>query len=403
MTEQLTPRPPSLPLLFAMMFASQLAVTIFLPGLPAIAEDLETTLSAAQKLLPAYLAAFAVAQLVVGPMSDAMGRRPVIVGGLGVFTLASVGAAWAPSIDLLLTARAVQACGACATMVVARAMIRDTAEGAAAARAMSWLAIAMAVGPSAAPFIGGQIVTWLDWRACFLLTALVAGLTAAGVWLRLEETLSAGQRRAPRLGEQLVTYVRLFGNPVFVGYSLTVSFASGAMQAFLTASPIVLIVLMDVPPAIYGICVMAMPIVYMVGSFAAGRLTRYVPVDSIILGGAIFSGIGGVLQLAYGFGMLGEVGPIDVLVAFAISNFGTGLVLACCYAQALSTVTPSYAGAASALSGFLHMGWGFVLTLAVASVAHTSSLQFGIAQMTTTGLSLLTALLLIFVFKRARP
>jgi len=396
----LAPRPPSLPLLFAMMFASQLAVTIFLPGLPAIAEDLETTLSAAQKLLPAYLAAFAIAQLVVGPMSDAMGRRPIIIAGMVLFTLASIGAALAPTIDLLLVARAVQACGACATMVVARAMIRDTAEGAAAARAMSWLAIAMAVGPSAAPFIGGQIVSWLDWRACFLVTALVAGLTAVGVYIRLKETLPPGRRRAPRTGEQLVTYLRLFGNPVFVGYSLIVSFASGAMQAFLTASPIVLIVLMDVPPANYGICVMAMPMVYMVGSFTAGQLTRFVPVDRIILGGSIFSASGGVLQVLFGLGLFGPVGPLEVLGAFAVSNLGTGLVLACCYAQALNTVSPSYAGAASALSGFLHMGWGFVITLGVASVAHTSSLQFGIAQMTTTGLSLLTALVLIFVFRR---
>ncbi len=399
-TDSGKPRAPSLPLLFAMMFASQLAVTIFLPGLPQIASDLQTTLSAAQKLLPAYLAAFAVAQLFVGPMSDALGRRWVIIGGLCLFTLASFAAALAPSIGLLLAARAVQACGACATMVVARAIIRDTAEGTAAARAMTWLAIAMAVGPSVAPFVGGQIVTWFDWQATFVTTGVVSALTTIGVIRYLEETLPPARRRRPRFGEELITYARLFGNPVFVGYSLTVSFASGAMQAFLTATPVVLIVLMGVPPALYGVYVMMMPMIYMVGSFAAGRLTRRIGVDRIILVGSIFSAVGGVLQL--GFGIAGGATPAHVLVAFGISNFGTGLVLACCYAQALSTVSPSYAGAASALSGFMHMGWGFVLTMAVSSVAHTSSLQFGIAQMVTTGLSLSVALLLIFVFKRRR-
>ena len=392
------PRPPSLPLLFAMMFASQLAVTIFLPALPAIAEDLQTTLSWVQRLLPAYLGAFAIAQLVVGPLSDAFGRRPVIVGGLTLFSMASFAAAAAPDIGLLLTARVVQACGACATMVVARAIIRDTAEGAAAARAMSWLAIAMAVGPSVAPFIGGQIVTWLDWRMTFVTTGVVAAATTFGVMHYLEETLLPGQRRAPPMGEQVVTYARLMANPVFVSYSLVVSFASGAMQAFLTASPVVLIVLMDVPPAIYGICVMMMPLIYMVGSFLAGRLTRFVSVDAIILGGSVFSLVGGIAQLA--LGIAGTATPVTLLIAFGISNFGTGLVLACCYAQALSTVSPSYAGAASALSGFMHMGWAFVLTFAVSSVAHTSSLQFGIAQMVTCGLSFVVALLLIFVFQR---
>jgi DHA1 family bicyclomycin/chloramphenicol resistance-like MFS transporter len=392
-----------MPLLFAMMFASQIAANIFLPGLPAIAHDLSTTLSAAQMLLPVYLGAFAIAQLVVGPLSDAFGRRPVIVGGISLFSLASFAAALAPEIGLLLIARAVQACGACATMVVARAIIRDTAEGVAAARAMSALAIAMAVGPSAAPLIGGQIVTWFDWRFTFVLTGLISAMTVIAVLRYLEETLYPEMRRAPRLGAQLLAYVRLFGNPVFVSYSLTVSFASGAMQAFLTASPIVLIVLMDMSPAIYGLCVMVMPLIYMIGSFLAGRLTHWVPIDIIVISGTIFSAAGGLLQLAFGLGFgLGESGvtPLHVLGAFAVSNFGTGLVLACCYAQALNTVSPSYAGAASALSGSIHMGWAFVLSFTVASVAHPSSLPLGIAQMTTTGLALITSLLLIFVFKR---
>ena len=98
------PRPPSSPLLFAMMFASQLATTIFLPGLPDIARDLATTLSAAQMLLPAYLVSFAIAQLIVGPLSDAFGRRTIILSGLVLFSLASLAAALAPNIELLLVA-----------------------------------------------------------------------------------------------------------------------------------------------------------------------------------------------------------------------------------------------------------------------------------------------------------
>jgi hypothetical protein len=133
-----------------------------------------------------------------------------------------------------------------------------------------------------------------------------------------------------------------------------------------------------------------------------GRLAPIVPVDQIILGGALLSASGGVLQLLLGLGVFGTVTPLLVLIAFSVSNFGTGLMLAACYAQAFNTVAPSYAGAASALSGFLHMGWAFLLTLGVASVAHTSSLQFGIAQFLTTGLSLTTALLLVLVLKKSR-
>jgi len=144
-----------------------------------------------------------------------------------------------------------------------------------------------------------------------------------------------------------------------------------------------------------------MPLIYMVGSFLAGRLTLWVPIDNIVLIGGFASAGGGLLQLAFGLGLgAGDITPLHVLGAFAISNLGTGLVLACCYAQALNTVSPSYAGAASALSGFIHMGWAFLITFTVASVAHETTLPFGIAQMMTTALSLMTALLLVFVFKR---
>ena len=146
---------------------------------------------------------------------------------------------------------------------------------------------------------------------------------------------------------------------------------------------------------------MAMPVVYMVGSFFASWLTLWAPIDRIVLAGGFVSASGGLMQLAFGLGIGGiDAEPAHVLGAFAISNLGTGLMLACCYAQALNTATPSYAGAAAALSGFIHMGWAFILTFAVATVAHETSLPLGVAQMTTTGLSLMTALLLVFVFRR---
>ena len=135
---QRRPRPPSIPLLFAMMFAGQLGTMIYLPGMPDIARDLDTSMSAVQSMVATYLAAFAFAQLVMGPLSDRLGRRPVILVGLAVFAIASIVCATAPDISTLLWARVFQATGACATMVVGRAMIRDTSEGVAAAQAMAW-------------------------------------------------------------------------------------------------------------------------------------------------------------------------------------------------------------------------------------------------------------------------
>jgi MFS transporter, DHA1 family, multidrug resistance protein len=397
---QRSPRPPSIPLLFLMLYAGQLGSNIYLPGLPDIVRDLDTTVSAAQTMVAAYLGAFAVAQLVMGPLSDRFGRRPVILGGLALFVVASVLCAVSPDIGTLLAARFAQAAGACATIVVGRAMIRDAAEGVAAAQAMSWLAIAMGVGPATAPFIGGFLTAWFGWQSTFIATAVIGIGVLVFVLIDLDETLPPSMRNPPPVRQLLASYIHLSRNPVFVGYSLVVSFASGAMQAYLTSVPIVFIILMGVSPEALGFYIMIMPTLYVIATYMSRRLSVRIPIDRIILFGVMFSATGGLLQFA--IGLWGVTTPYPVLIAFAISNFGTGLVLANCYAQALSTVQPAIAGQASALSGFMHMGWGGVLAFAVASMTHTSSLQLGIAQMTTTWLAAITALILIFVVKRQR-
>jgi MFS transporter, DHA1 family, multidrug resistance protein len=399
-TNERRPRPPSIALLFVMLYAGQLGSTIYLPGLPNIARDLDTSLSLAQTMVATYLAAFAVAQLVMGPLSDRFGRRPVVIGGLGLFTIASVVCAVAPDIGSLLTARLAQAAGACATIVVGRAMIRDTAEGVAAVQAMSWLSISLGIGPATAPFFGGFLTAWFGWEATFVATALVGTSVLVLVLLNLEETLPPSMRRPPQVSQLLGTYVRLVRNPEFLGYSMIVSFTSGAMQAYVTSVPIVFLVLMGVPPELFGFYIMVMPTLYVIATYTSRRLSVRIPIDRIIMAGVAFSASGGLLQVV--FGLWGVTTPYPVLIAFAISNFGTGLVLANCYAGALNTVSPSIAGQASALSGFMHMGWGGVVSIAAASMIHTSSLQFAMAQMTTTWLGATTAILLIFVYKRRR-
>ena len=394
------PRAPSIPLLFAMLYAGQLASNIYVPGIPDIARDLGTTVSAAQTLVAAYLGAFAVAQLVMGPLSDRFGRRPVIIGGLFLFTLASILCTVVPDIGMLLAARFAQAFGACETIVIGRAMIRDTSEGLAAAQAMSWLATAMGIGPATAPFFGGLLTSWFGWQSTFLATAVVGAAVLIVVIVNLEETLPPAMRRPQRIWPLIRTYFRLSRNPVFVGYSLIVAFGSGAMQTYLTSVPIVFLVLMHVPPEIFGVYIMIMPMLYVVATYTSRRLMGHISVDRIILIGSIFSICGGVLQLA--FGLWGVTTPSPVLIAFAISNFGTGLVFGNCYAQALSTVEPAIAGQASALGGFFHMGWGAAISLFAASMTHTSSLQFGIAQMVTTALAAATAFALFFFIKPRR-
>lgn len=372
----------SIATLFAMMFASQLALTIYLPAVPVMAQELRLSLGQVQLVIPAYLIAFAMMQLVAGPLSDAFGRRPVILSGLALFLLASLACALSTDIWQLLAARFVQAAGACTTIVVGRAIIRDTSEGKSAARAMSYLAMALGVGPATAPFFGSLLLDAFDWRATFFATAAMSGIVLLFAWFILDETLPREARRPSRPGELAAGYLALLRERKFMGYSLTISFQSGTFQVFITAAPIVLISMMGISPQLFGLYVMIIPGGFILASFIAGRLATRVSLDTIIIAGCICGVTGGLMQIFWA--ITGLANPPLVVLAILIANFGTGLVFANCYALALSTVTPSFAGAASALGGFFHQGWAFVLSLAVASLMHTSSLPMGLAQTATT-------------------
>jgi DHA1 family bicyclomycin/chloramphenicol resistance-like MFS transporter len=395
MTKEQVQKQAPIAVLFTMLFAGQIASTIFLPGLPSIAVELEIPRSVVQIMVPVYLAAFASTQLIIGPLSDKFGRKPIVLLGILLFTFASYLCANANDIQTLLLCRVAQATGACSTLVISRAIIRDTSEGLAAAKAMSYVAIAMAVGPIMAPFIGGFLTGWFSWRATFLFTTLIGFIVLILISINLKETLPKEMRNPPKLSTLYSNYLELLKNKKFTAYSLITAFASGAMQAYVVSSPIIFIVLMGVSPEVFGFYVMVMPSLFVLATFTSRKLMDYISVDQIIIIGGIFSCSGGVLQLFFGISEVQT--PMPVLIAFAISNFGTGLVLGNCYASALNSVKPEIAGSASALGGFLHFGWGALITITLANIEMTSSFVFSVAQLTTTSLALTT---LNFVFNR---
>lgn len=392
-------RPPSLVILFAMMFASQLALTIFLPAVVNMAEDLGTSLERVQLVIPAYLGAFAVMQLAAGPLSDAFGRRPIIFGGLALFTVASVACGLAVNIEQLLVGRFFQAMGACTTIVVGRAIIRDSAVGKLAARAMSYLAVAMAVGPAVAPLFGGFLVSWFDWRATFYATGLIGLAALVAAFPRFAESLPAALRRPPNVSGMLRNYGGLARSRLFIGYSLTISFLSGTFQTFMVAAPIVMINQMGVSPQLFGFYVMIVPVSFMAASYLSAKLSGRLPLDWIIAAGCTAAISGGLVQLA--LAVTGNSTPITILVAILISNFGTGLAFANCYAQSLSTVPPAIAGTGSALTGFMHMGWAFVVSFVLANIANITTIDLGISQ-TATAIASTTAFLVLVWSARGR-
>ena len=379
------------------MFASQLALTIYLPAVVDIAGDLNTSLTRVQFIIPAYLGAFAVMQLVAGPLSDTFGRRPVILSGLSLFILASIACGLAGNIETLLIARFFQAMGSCTTIVVGRAVIRDRSEGKSAARAMSYLGMAMALGPAIAPFFGGYLVSWFDWRATFFATGLVGLVAFIAAVPRFVETLPANLRRPPNIAAMLRNYRALACNRRFMGYSLTISFLTGTFQTFIVTAPIIMVDQMGVPPKLFGFYVMIVPGTFMIASYITGKLGSRLPLDWLIAAGCAIAVTGGLIQLA--FALTGNSTPISILSAVLISNFGTGLAFANCYGQSLSTVSPTIAGAGSALTGFVHMGWAFVISFLLARVDDITVIDLGISQTATTLASTAAFLVLVWAVR----
>jgi len=181
-----------------------------------------------------------------------------------------------------------------------------------------------------------------------------------------------------------------------MGYSLTISFQSGTFQIFITAAPIVLISMMGLSPQIFGLYVIMIPGGFILASYLSGVAISRFSINSVIMAGCLLGVIGGIFQVLVA--VMGVATPFFIVLGIFISNFGTGLVFANCYALALSTVTPSFAGAASALGGFLHQGWAFILSLFVTWLVHTSSIQMAITQFATTFLALTFFLLTVVFF-----
>jgi len=389
---------PPILLLVMLMVASQVAITIFLPSLPAIADDLGTSQALAQMTVSAYLGTFALAQLVVGPLSDAVGRRGPLLAGLVLFTLGSAACAFAPDITVLITARVIQAIGGCACIVISRAIVRDTTDGAAATRAMAYLGMALAVAPMVAPLIGGQLEARFGWQSSFLATALLGAGALAATVATLRETLPPGARKLTRPGVLALSYVRLARMARFMGYSLSTGAMGATFQAFLAGTPVAFLVVMGVTPDAFGYFILSAPAGYIIGNYLSSRLAQRVSRGRMIwIGGMLaIAGTGATVALA----LAGLDTPYTLLIPVFVYSWGSGFVVPNSLAGALTAVEPAAAGSAAALGGFIQMGAGFLSTLIVAGLVQTSFLELGLLML---GCSVLSWLFFAVMVRREKP
>ena len=384
--------PPSLfrtaAILALMSMVGPFAIDMFLPAMPAIAQDLGASETAVQGTITFYFLAFGLAQLVYGPWADMSGRKPPIYTGLAVFALGSVGAVFAPGIEALIVARMVQGLGGAALMVVPRAIIRDLYTGHEATRVMSLIMLVISVSPMLAPLAGSGVIALAGWRGVFAVLGAVALACLALAAFVQPETL-APERRTPvnlrAFGRGARTLARA---PVFLGLTFIGAFGMASFFTFISFAPFVYQQEFGLSPTGFSLLFA----VNAVGFFGASQVAaplgmRFTAARVMLVGTAGFALFTALLLL---LALTGLASLTVITVCLFVANAFLGLVIPTSMVMALEE-HGDIAGLASSLGGTLQMLTGGVVVLIagpffdstalsmIASIAACAAVAFGLA------------------------
>lgn len=349
-------------LLTALVAFGPLSTDLYLPALPILVAALETDVPTVQWTLSAFLIGFALGQLLYGPLSDRFGRWPVLLGGLGLFTLATLGCALAPTIEWLIAWRFLQAVGACVGPVLGRAIVRDIYGPKDAARLLSYMAMAMALAPAIGPILGGFLTQIFGWRVNFWLLLGFGATVAVGVLLLLEETNRHKDPTATSVSGLWRNYRTVVSHRPFLGYAAVVGFLYGGIFTLISGSSHVFMTGYGLAPAAYGTVFAVIVLGYMVGAFGGGRLTGRFGIDRMVGVGLILCTVGAV---ALAVTVAAGIETVATIVApFVIFMVGCGFAFANAMAGAVGPF-PRMAGLASSLVGFSQMSFAALVGLAV--------------------------------------
>lgn len=342
-----------LTLLMAMTAIGPTSLNILVPALPRLSAVFAADPATVQLTVSLFLVGLAGAQLVMGPLSDRFGRRPVVLGGLALTTAANLAAIVAPDIATFIVARIVQAIGAATGVVIGRAIIRDLFDRDRSAAMIGLVATVMVVAPMVAPLIGGILETAFGWTAIFLFVAAATLAVLGWSLITLPETRNL--HPAHDGGGFLADLRGLVRSRLFAGYVLCATFGCGPFFTFLGGGPHVVVTMMGRSSAVYGIWFAITSAGYMSGNFTASRLSTRLGIDRMILWGLAIEAVGAVASMP--LALAHDYGPAVVFLPQLVTAFGNGIMLPNAFAGAVS-VRPQAAGTASGVLGCVQMAVG---------------------------------------------
>ena len=351
------PAPP-LWLLVIVTFSGTLAMHMFVPALATAARDLGTTPAAIKLTISLYVLGLAAGQLVYGPLSDKYGRRPTLIAGLLVYTVAGGVCMLATSVHVLVAARFAQALGGCAGLLLGRAIVRDTANADDTLRRLAMLSLLTMVGPGLAPLLGGLVAASLGWRAVF---ACFVALGAVGLivsWRLLPETRPLAKADEAR-SSLSADYAALLRSPAFVGIAIGGGCATTSFYAFIAAAPFLFIDQLHRPVEAVGMYLCVLILGLSAGNITASRLVGRVSLDKLMVGGNAISVAAAIFLLAdlYLFGP----DTVRIVSGMFVYCVGVGMCSPAVSTKAMS-VNPKVTGSAAGLFGCAQMAIGALCT-----------------------------------------
>ncbi len=346
-------------LLTAIVGIGALSIDTFLPSLPAIARQFRTDDATAQLTVTLFLASFAAAQLVFGPLSDRLGRRRTLLAGLALYVAGAATSAVAPGAGVLVLARVAQGLGAGSGPVVGRAIVRDVYPREHGARVLALMATAQALTPILAPILGGWMHAAFGWRSVFALHAVLGAAFAAGAARLVAETAPRHDPAGPRL---LGAARTLLADRAFAGFALAIALVFGGQFAFISGSAFVLIDVLHVTPQGFGLCFGLVAFGLMTGAFLAARATARLGARRLVLRGGALSAAAGVAMAA--LVLAGSTTVPGIVAPMYLYAVGAGAAMPSGMAGAIGPF-PRMAGLASALLGFVQMAGSAGYAIAV--------------------------------------
>jgi MFS transporter, DHA1 family, multidrug resistance protein len=334
-----------------------ISLALYTPAMPTLAVAFGSTLAAVKLTMSLYFAGFSLSQLACGPLSDAFGRRPVNLAFMSLYLAASLLAAFAPTIEVLMVARLLQGVGAAAGVAIARAIVRDLFTGQESAKVMNAIGIFLAIGPAVSPTLGGLLLQIFGWRSIFDVMVIYGLAVMAMVVFILPETNRTPDRASAHPRGLVRSYGELLGQLRFMAPAITLGATVGCLYMLSTILPFVLIDRVGLTPTAFGYSMMIQTLSYLTGGLVVQRLLRVTDAGRLVAPGIGLCLVAAGLLIAdlnlFAPTVFNVMGPIGIFA------FGIAFVTPSLSTAALAPF-PHMAGAAAALLGFCQMGGGLI-------------------------------------------